>query len=70
MSEKIVLFPTLLVSKAQFGNTNNRLEKDVCQYISKDELANLREAFDLARENWTIEAPELPEENKRYSLKK
>jgi hypothetical protein len=70
MSEKIVLFPTLLVSKSEFGVTNNRLEKDVHQYGTKDELANLREAFDLARENWPVEMPELPEENKRYSLKK
>ncbi|MCZ2720612.1 hypothetical protein O1D97_02875 [Marinomonas sp. 15G1-11] len=70
MSDKIVLFPTLTLSKAMFDNKASQLEKDVQQYVSKDELANLREAFDVARKDWPIEAPELPEENKHYSFKR
>jgi len=43
---------------------------DIQQYVSSDELSNLRVAFDIARKSWSIEAPELLEENKIYSYKR
>ncbi|MFT2110034.1 hypothetical protein [Marinomonas sp. 2405UD68-3] len=71
MSNKIVHFPVSVMTKSkgvkEVGSLSN---SSMQQYVSSDKLSNLRDAFDLARKGWPVEAPELPEENKIYSYKR
>lgn len=71
MSQKVVPFPSRIVDDAQAFDVNDAREKaELYQHTNADELAALRQAFDKARERWPIEIAELPEMNKKASLKK
>lgn len=71
MSNKIVHFPVSIMTKSKgVKKVDSLSNSDIQQYVSSDELSNLRDAFDLARKSWPVEAPELLEENKIYSSKR
>ena len=60
MNDNLILFPIVKrVVKEQATNVR-----------ASDELSALRAEFDRARAHWPVEAAELPENNKRCSIKK